>query len=709
MSKTQSVILNLNKEYANSKASDYLQPVAQQLDIGSEAEVALYGAVIKRKPIFIDRDNKDNTFNWSIDAQVFPDNRQVNNASSALTDVLDVDKLPISSIEEFGAGFKVESGGYSVNEYGKRLVDQVNSNITNNINGQDLNNASNIQLTCGGVNMVQQFPYSYTFENSKPDEFYLGFQGYPYQASGLDEPILIGGKLANSQLFDVDNNEATGSTGGLFLSYETEPLGGLQGCTSITANTAINVTNYSAFSQIHSAPIKSLFRKQTSPELEDPITTLGENESYFEFNLISNDLNNKDTDYIVGFTNTFLQSGWASTTVPALSTNNSDGSSIPEMFLGVRVLEEVQSGNVDESHAEVFIAANINEYEDYLDDLTKLSQLITGAGYNRVCKIDMDERLGDSGKMGFRFYAVDNQMNFLQGQEEELEGGGGQIDPSNNRRYPRAYGFQFYFRPVSGDVRIVYDSKHDNLFIPSYFIDDGFCFNAARSQRSVNTEKTNLGFQPYIWVNKLKAGDGILVPRGNYVAQKDNNENEIVYRYGLDYYSYNSTNANFNEVMGLPSSSTPSKKVTFPNLNTTFSQTTVKRFDGNAFPDFKNQAGLTKLYSDSTQYNIELNLPVNAYTTTQPNVNQAGNKVSNLGQKRTIIYKAEPVLDGELQGVQQTFINKNVLPNNLKYLTINNEEPLNINELNVQIRRSKTNEIASELEDASVEILVKSN
>jgi len=34
---------------------------------------------------------------------------------------------------------------------------------------------------------------------------------------------------------------------------------------------------------------------------------------------------------------------------------------------------------------------------------------------------------------------------------------------------------------------------------------------------------------------------------------------------------------------------------------------------------------------------------------------------------------------------------------------------LNLNEMNVQIRRSKTNELATELSDASIELLIKSD
>ena len=54
MSKTQSVILNINENYANNKPSDYKTAVSQKFSIGKNAEVALYNASLSRKPIYID-------------------------------------------------------------------------------------------------------------------------------------------------------------------------------------------------------------------------------------------------------------------------------------------------------------------------------------------------------------------------------------------------------------------------------------------------------------------------------------------------------------------------------------------------------------------------------------------------------------------------------------------------------------------------------
>ena len=117
-------------------------------------------------------------------------------------------------------------------------------------------------------------------------------------------------------------------------------------------------------------------------------------------------------------------------------------------------------------------------------------------------------------------------------------------------------------------------------------------------------------------------------------------------------------------------------------------------------------AGNNKLYNDNNSYNIELNLPIKAYNTTELTVGDGAKRVP--GQKRTIVYKTDSFLEGEVQGINQYYLNKNINPSNLKFLTLNNDKPLNVNELNVQIRRSKTNELAVELEDASIELLIKS-
>lgn len=700
---TQSVILNLNQNYANSKAHNYFQPVSQQLEINKNAEVALYGASIKRQPIFIDKDKSNNTFNFDIDPAVFPDNRQINLASTTATHVLDDTRLPKAAIDEFGQGFEIKSGAFSIQEFGETLVNNVNYNITDLVNGQALlANKDDSALTVDSLNIVKQFPYGYTFENDKPDDFYLGFQGMPYQGSGTDPKISQLGELNNSQSGVSDNTEAAGSTGALELLYDEEQNQNTNGCRRITANVAIATTDYQAFSEIHFAPLFPLFRQQKDL---DSVSTAGQNESYFEFNIDTDPAaTDQQTDFIVGFTNTFLQSGWADTSVPATTTLFPDVVNIPQSFLGVRVEQTIASSTIQSCSAEIYLANKITNYQEYLRHMTRLSE-VWQDGCSRVAKIDLNIGLSDVGKMGFRFYAVDNQYNYFKGQETQQQGGSNPTGINgDNRVYPRVYGFQFYVRPEPGSRDIVYDSKQDNIYIPSYYIEDGFCYNAARSQRNA-LERCNLGFQPYLFVNKLAAGDGINCPRGNYIAQHDNSQNEVVYRYGCNYFKYESNNRDLLNVLGLPKEKSVQREIANAPSATKYSTGLEKRFDINAYPEFKKLAGNTKLYTDNIQYNIEVNLPIRCYNTIEPKANASATVP---GQKRTILYKTEPVVEGEVQGIDQYYLENNIVPNTLKFLTLNNSAKLNINELNIQIRRNKTNELATELEDASVELLIKS-
>ena len=129
----------------------------------------------------------------------------------------------------------------------------------------------------------------------------------------------------------------------------------------------------------------------------------------------------------------------------------------------------------------------------------------------------------------------------------------------------------------------------------------------------------------------------------------------------------------------------------------TFSNT---NFNPNNYPKKADLAGLTQLGSDRTRYNIELNLPIKAYNTTESSVN-------NLGQTRTIIYNTNPVVE-DVTNISSGLINASIDPNNIKFLSLNNEKELKLNNIEVSIRRAKTNELAEEITDASIELLIQS-
>jgi hypothetical protein len=104
---------------------------------------------------------------------------------------------------------------------------------------------------------------------------------------------------------------------------------------------------------------------------------------------MTDDTNNtKTTDFIVGFTNTFLQSGWTTTSIPETTTLFPDAIDIPQTFLGVKVKEDINTGDIVESYAEVYLCNKITQYTEYIDDQTILGQLFQD-GCSRICRVDI--------------------------------------------------------------------------------------------------------------------------------------------------------------------------------------------------------------------------------------------------------------------------------------------------------------------------------
>jgi hypothetical protein len=722
MTKTQSVILNLNKEYSNSKAHDFFQPVAQKLDIGKNAEVSLYNLSLSRKPLYLESNTDSNEVDFVINFEYFPSTEQKHQITDSST-IIDENQLVVLNnkalydIEDID--FKLKPGGYTIRELSDRITMNVNSVIKQGINGLDLKKGDGTtDFSVGGVDAVISIPYSYIYDK---ENFYLGLAGCPFS------PNTVGGNtynvndeylysaINNTQdlgVFGVDNNESTGTAD---IITETESLSVLRGKTFITSNTAIiSQSDYqSSFNRISDSPIFPLF-KLDNPKLQN--NKFQQTQSFFEFDVhLDTSAPAYDVDMVVGFTNTYLQSKWTNTNIPEVSVIKPSGESLPDVFMGARFVETKSLGNIDESRIDLYVPNIINEHLNYISGNADLD-VIFGEGLQKLTTINLgSDTLARQGKFGFRFVAHTNQADCFPTLQRQATSN----NQGNDSYYSRTYSFQFYARPnLVGDT-ILYDSCDDNIYFPANLIEAGFLFGSAKSGRTVG-EFNALGFMPYLFVKNLPALSGISNPRGNYILQKDFDSNSVNYRCGINFYNYKIKNTTLNEILGLEAErdnilqyETKNKFKVFYSQDSidfrTHKNPGLKRYDPNAYPQYKKDGGIVKLYADNTQYNIELNLPIKAYNTTQP-IKKTNDKtfVSNLGQKRTILYKSSPIIQGQSDGINQTFVNLFKEPNNLKFLTLNNSTPLNLNELNIQIRRAKTNELATELEDASVELLIKS-
>jgi hypothetical protein len=100
-----------------------------------------------------------------------------------------------------------------------------------------------------------------------------------------------------------------------------------------------------------------------------------------------------------------------------------------------------------------------------------------------------------------------------------------------------------------------------------------------------------------------------------------------------------------------------------------------------------------------TRYNIEVNLPISCYNSTEGSAN-------DIGQTRTILHNTNPIVE-DITNLSTGVITRSLEPFNTKYLSLNNPQQIKLNMLDVSIRRSKTNELADEITDASIEMLIK--
>jgi hypothetical protein len=346
---SQSIILNLNKGYAKGEAHNYLTPVSQAFDIGQEAEVCLYGANLKRKPIALTKDDaiKSQTCNVNIDAVMFPLNSQL--LDNSICDTSNIpgfenqlvsDTLPLLNLS-------IESDDYSRDEFCERLSVEANSYITEVLNDKEIFSIGNgQQITVDGVPMHVEIPYQYLYDR---DDFFLGLCGVP-RIQGKSSQRFTSGCVNPCQIFGVDNTETVNTQGAKLIDYVNDSSES-RGIMNIRCNAAINVTDYSAFAQICSSPVFPLLK-----EASDNNYFKG-TQSFFEFDVdIIDTVNTYEKDIVVGFSNTYLQSHWTASDTPELCTLIPTNTQVPDyLFIGARFFEKSQAGSIEESYCELFI------------------------------------------------------------------------------------------------------------------------------------------------------------------------------------------------------------------------------------------------------------------------------------------------------------------------------------------------------------------
>ena len=702
----QSVILNHNENFAQNKAYNNLTPVAGELDIGPNAEVCMYGGSLDRAPIVIRADKNllrvggaafvgDSEKVVPLKLQmlnVYPNQYQTTQDKILNT----VQGAPIQQVAGPGLvdeiNIEIPEGNYSRDNFCNTLSIIGNNYIANKVDYfVNIGSVSSTNFQIGGQNVYNEFPY-YLDYSQVDAGFFLGLRNTKIKfGQTLNGPV-------NQQLFTVRNHNETNSEN---VDITADTLGSPATYSIYGANASTQVENWNTFVRSDQALMPMLMENESTSDGNYH----GEG-TYYSFGLNIDKTGGDGKKQInVGFINTLYQSEWTDSSTPELQTiSENDIGEIPNTYLSANFVQVVDSGDITESYIDILMPDTLNETEapfNYLSNSgTAGAPFSNGNAMVRLSRIQLpyslpgagtDEQPTLTGRYMWKFYAEEYKQNAV-----ELE-----IGSILYTKAERIYYFQL-LAENGPDRKVLYDSKSNGVYINANWLDDATLFDCVESAR-VGAESVSTGFMPITLFNNCTPNDVFFSPQGNFILHETGGD--FYSRQRIGNYTFSSTNKDLANTLGIPigvDADNNEFDIDIDGATITKKLPATNVYNPNAYPVSKNLGGLTSLYSDYNRYNIELNLPIKAFNSTETQVN-------NIGQKRSIIFNADPFVRGETTNIATSNINKDLEPNTLKFLTLNNSAPLNLNNLRLQIRRAKNNELATEITDSQVEILIRSD
>jgi hypothetical protein len=238
--------------------------------------------------------------------------------------------------------------------------------------------------------------------------------------------------------------------------------------------------------------------------------------------------------------------------------------------------------------------------------------------------------------------------------------------------------------PSGITASVIFDSKLVDYKIPQDLISDSFRYE--KTQPS-DTNAFYKGLVPVFYVFSETSRTitsqelGFSDIRGNFIYDTTQSHVDNRDTVGLLRYSFTNLGTDLQSIFG----------------NNEVLAVSPSGWDRVSTPDF----GVTELFGDTTNYNIELsNLPIQASQSTET-VN------NNIGTNRPIVFQVNNAFSGTLNNVNAGQLIRSIYPPQLKFLKLNNVKPLKLNSINVKIKRSRDNSTATELNDCKLELLIK--
>lgn len=671
-----SVILNLNKNFSNNKAFDFTTIVNKQLALKPNSMVALYTGNIVRKPIVLnDGASLELIFKQTVDnrmEETIVGNQFYKNVNSST--IIDIDK-----------------GEYSKLAFCKFLCNNVNETLA----AFDYSEAS-FDVVGNGQNLYSAIPYRMVY-SMRNGEFFVGLR---YKCPQQQDQLIVG----SSDILDpnwflttiLDLDDGCTTSNGVSIT------GGNSGNPNmLTFHRTSRSNDWDAFALGNSGmrPMASMLPDNQSEYTSE---SLIEDISFSTINLrgIKPGAGTQSQEMFWGLNSTYFSSSWAQSGVTVgLDTLPLTGASVPQALIGAYfdLTADSTDGYTNQS---VFITINRQLHKLELNDFKGQTErdAIIAEGQKIVAEIDLKE------------YGVDLQTNtefkwVLYSALTPIEG---LFNPSTNLldgsvKSSRVYFFRLQVvSPYEQGINaVLFDSRNYGISIPEDVVELGCGFQGIPNPDD-GTKFVSAGLCPQYYFKNTNEDLEVSNPMGNYVTgaytDSTNNRNLVLFT-GMRSYEFDVKNTNqggrfknqteLQSILGVGPNQNEDDDFAYTKTN----------FDPNVFPLQREEGGVTQLGSDRTRYNIELNLPLSAYNSTESNAN-------DIGQKRAILYHTNPIVE-DVTNVSSGLVNKNIEPNTLKYLSLNNQAQIKLNTIDIKIRRAKSNELADEITDCTIELLIQ--
>ena len=760
----QSCILNFNPNFANNQPSDFITNFNKELSLKEKSEVALYNLQISRKPIVIQND-RELTLEIIADLPNPQQKDAIEDVRPHGAGVIRANNV-IASMSNTSFTGVIERGEYTKREFLQYCGDVINKEIIdynlatggyntqgsfnyNNIYGaadtpsrnqipyycefkEDDNGlffglvkdheptimcldhvfgdnqsyAGNIQCEVAIQGMINKMPQAHTAADANNSADYTGnISVLPVDGDGRGVGDLTLGTYVRGRdflapcFYNKWDNKSKVLTGNKISSFEytleTPPTNAaverhINMCWWNTLSSQqFNGTSADANSLLASANVHPLQRTMMGPGA----------------GLFSDGANNLAQ---MGITENMSN--------PAANTLGR----VPLSFLGLRkhIVTDVNSNittntlllyqNANLQVADSFI--NSESYRDYPYNIsTEMEELAT-----INCRSQNNPNGVNYDKFRWNFFAMDGRMD------------GNEIGkPTVPVRNAKIYYYQLlgYNQDGGGDWNILYDSQHTGKGIPAELFEDGEAFfNAINPlNRDIlytpdsKPQTAGLGFCPLFTFQGCLESDSVINPMGVFGSDYDGNgaagtARPFIQR-SIERYSLSGI-GELQKIFGCPRTNDTRLVTPITFLKNSQEILTGKNLKNpNMYPQhIGGGSGYTRVFGDGIRYNVELNLPIKCFSTKstskykEPLTAYATQVVQ--GNERPIVYNFGD-FGKELTDSNETSIFLELEPNNLKFLSLDNNQKIKLNELKVKIRRAGTDEVAKEIEDCSLEILIQ--